>query len=411
MSELPNAPAEARIEIHRDGPPVPWLGQLVPIDVDVWRPQGGGPLEAFSLDDVVAAGMIAKWSAQTSPPEEKQLGELTYLVQHRTLLLFPESEGELALLPLVARWTDPSSKAAVAVHSQELKFTAAAPPTNSDTLPLVATSVVLEQTFDRELTGLRVGDGFTRTVTLRATDTDPVVFPELTLAEVAGMSAYATGAHAESSTERGEIRAAQTQRVTYVVERVGPHSLAGLSLRWLEPRSGRFQEARVPDVKLWAAPNLSLGFQCLGTARGAALATEVSTLALLALLTVAIVRRLRHGPGRRERALERRFRERRVFHELLASVRHRPALVVLQKLYAWLDVRSPGGLERTLAPLTGATPEAAVAIATLERGLFREGISRFPLPGFVHMLRRARRVMRRKRTRLPLKSLNPTVPE
>ena len=210
MTAPPSAAPGARIELVRQGPTKPWLGQLVPVDVSVWRPEGTTALEAFSFDDVVAAGMIAKWSEQAPPPDERAEGETKFLVQHRTLLVFPQSDGDLTVPPLVARWGEAATKHSVFVASKELHFEAAIPAGAGDTLPLVASSVALEQTFDRNLSSLRVGDGFTRTITLRATDSDPIVFPELILGGVSGMTAYSAGTLAESSTERGQIRASVT---------------------------------------------------------------------------------------------------------------------------------------------------------------------------------------------------------
>jgi len=397
-----------RIEVTRSGPAKPWLGQLVPINVDVWRPKGDAPLEPFSLDDVVAAGMIVKWSEQAPPPDEKQEGEARFLVQHRTLLVFPQSDGELTLPPIVARWTDPVTRAPVLAHSSELRFQAALPPAVGAELPLVASSVSLQQTFDRELSKLRVGDGFTRTLTLHATDTDPVVFPELSLGDTPGLTGYEAGPRASATSERGQFQADLTLRTTYVVDRVGPQRMPGVTLRWLEPRSGRYLDAAVPELTFWSGPNPSLGFQCLGTASRAALATEFGSLSMLGLLTCAIVRRLRRGPGRLERALKERTRERRAFREAEQAVRHGPALLGLQKIYTWLAVRFPTSLDRTLTPLKEATKQARDACAAFEKSVFRERNMATPEHAFGTMLLRTRKTMGRARRPAALERLNPT---
>jgi hypothetical protein len=394
---------------------VPWVGQLVPIEVALWRPQAAGPLEPFSLDDVVAPGMIAKWSEQSAPPDERREGDAEYLVQHRTLLLFPQAEGELVLPPLVARWHDGAAHADAFVASKELAFRAAIPEGAGEPLPLIAGSVRLEQAFDRELSQLRVGDGFTRSVTLHATDTDLIVFPEIVLGDASGLRAYPAAASAGTSTERGQIEAQLVLRSTYVVERVGRHTLPGVSLRWLEPRSGRYQEATVPALTLWTGPNAALGFQCLGTAPGAAVVTELGSLGLLLLFGVAFARRRRRGPGRRESALRARSRERRAFHRLLRSLRTSGPWRMLGELYAWLPLCAAAS-DRTLAPLARATREADQACSELERSLFRASTARevqVPqhLPerlrqNFARSLRRARRVLRRPRRSGGLASLN-----
>src|SRR5262249_30744863 len=162
------------------------------------------------------------------PPDERQQGDARFLVQHRTLLVFPQAEGTLSVPPVIARYTDPVSKAPIAVESAKLVFRAAIPPNSGDALPLVVTSATLQRVLDRDVGALRVGDGVTRALTLSATDTDAIVFPELSPPAVAGMTAYPGGAHASSTTERGQISAQQTFSVTYVVDRIGPHTMPGL---------------------------------------------------------------------------------------------------------------------------------------------------------------------------------------
>src|SRR5262249_38969372 len=156
-------------------------------------------------------------------------------------------------------------------------------------------------------------------------------------------------------------------------------------------------ETRVPDLTLWAAPNPSLGLQCLGTARGTAVATGVTSVSLFVLLILAIVRRLRGGPSRFERALARRSRERHAFREVVRAARHEKSLETLTKLYSWLTVRFPGELDRTLTPLRDATPEAGEACRGLERALFHEEQRDRPAGSLVSILRRARKAMGRAR--------------
>ncbi|HEY0468715.1 MAG TPA: hypothetical protein VGC79_31190 [Polyangiaceae bacterium] len=397
----------ARIELKNLGPAQPWVGQLLPIDVSVWRPAGDQPLEPFSLDDVIAPSAIVKWSAQDPPPDERREGDTRFLVQRRTLLVFPQADGEITLPPIVARYSDSSSKTLVAVKSSKFTFHAAVPTGAGDSMPLVAGSVKLEQSFDRDLNGLKVGDGFTRTLTLSATDTDAIVFPDLTLPAVSGLTAYPAGAHADSTTERGQIAATQTQSITYVVDRVGPHDLSGLSVHWLEPRSGRYYEATVEGQTLWTRPNWALGLSCFGTAKTAAILSAAGLLVSLTLLTVWVVRRLRRGPGAMERAFEQHLEEWRAFREVLSAARSAGTDRWLAAVYAWLVVRSRSSLDRTLRAFRAASPEARALTTTVEEALFRTDRSPFDMPNAATVCKRARGVMRRSRGRRGRSRLNP----
>ncbi|HYQ03324.1 MAG TPA: hypothetical protein VER96_31835 [Polyangiaceae bacterium] len=399
--------SKARIELHNSGPAQPWVGQLVPIDVSVWRPEGDKPLEPFNLDDVIAPAAIVKWSAQDPPPDERQEGETRFLVQRRTLLVFAQAEGEITLPPIIARYTDPSSKLPIAVKSAALKFHAAIPAGASDPLPLVAGSVKLEQSFDRDLAGLKVGDGFTRTLTLSATDTDTISFPELTLSAVPGLTAYPGGTHAESTTERGQIAARQTYLVTYVVDRVGPHDLPGMSVRWLEPRTGRYANAIIHEQTIWTRPNWSLGFSCFGTTEAAALITAIGVTVTVALLSTLMVKRIRRGPGKIESALAHHLEEWRAFREVLHAARNGRVSNLLRSLYAWLAVRSRTSLDRTLNAFRAASPEARTLTTNIEEVLFRNSPPQIDMHDAAKVCHQARGVMRRSSDRKGRSRLNP----
>jgi len=252
-----------------------------------------------------------------------------------------------------------------------------------------------------------VGDGFTRTVTLRASETDPVVFPELVLPEASGMTAYPSGLRATTNTERGTFGGEESLRVTYVIDRVGPHEMPAFSVVWLEPRAGRYFEARVPAVKVWAYPNPALGFQCLGTARAAGVVTELVSVGTLALFAWALIQRRRRGPGRVALAWRERSRERRAFHGAVVAIQREPPFVGLQKIYAWLAIRFPRLPDRTLAPLEATSDEARTVCTGVESAVFGNGKS-IPSPkAFVVMLRRARKAMGQARRPAVLESLNP----
>lgn len=400
-----------RIELKSLGPSKPWVGQLVPVDVSVWRPEGEKPLEPFSLDDVIAAAAIVKWSDQAPPPDERQEGDTKFLVQHRTLLVFAQGDGDITLPPIIARYTDPASKKPVAVKSEPWIFRAAIPAGAGDALPLIAGSLKLEQSFDRDLAGLKVGDGFTRTLTLTATDTDAIVFPELAPVPVPGTTAYPGGAHAESSTERGQIGAKQTYSVTYVVDRIGPHEMPGVSVRWLEPHSGRYSEATIDDQTFWTRPNWALGVACFGTAKAAALATTAALCLTVVLLSIAVVRRVRRGPGRIERALAARLEERRAFREVTRAADSNAAGTLLEALYRWLVIRSPQKRDRTLQAFRNASGDANALSYKLERAMFREGRAKIDTPNGSTICQHARGAMNRSRDAGEAPRLNPTESE
>jgi hypothetical protein len=389
-------PGGAHIELTRAGSSSPWVGQLVPIDVALWRPKHGeGELPPFSFDDPELPGTIALFRSDAPPPSEVTREGVLYLVQHRTLLVFPQEDGELVLPPLRARYDDPTTSVPVRVRSEPLHFSAAFPRglAQGDAL-LVARDVRVETTLDRSLTGLKVGDGFTRSVVLTAVDTDPVMLPQITFEPVEGLRIYPTESRVLGTGERGVIEASRSYAATYVVERAGHYELPELRLRWLDPTSGRYTSSHAASLQFWARPNFSLGLSAFGTTPWLGLSLMLAFALVLAGLGYVTWRRLQLGPFAWERRWAARQAEQRAFLAFERALGRASAVTLLGRAYAWLALRLPDQ-SRTLARLRPASPESAQALRSWEEQAFA-GRARVAQPGNVRrVFARARRALGR----------------
>lgn len=399
---------EPRVIVERAGPPKPWVGQLVRLDVQLWRPETGpDPLPPFSFDEIEMQGAITLFRPEAPPPEERQEGDVKFLVQHRTLLVFPQTDGQLTVPPIKARWNEGTE--ARSAQSEPLAFLASYVGPETDNL-LIAPNVHLEQNTNRALSGLRVGDGFTRTVKLSAMDSDPIVFPTLEFVSEGGLALYSNAPHAESSAERGQLTASQSYSVTYVVERVGHYELPGLSIRYLEPSSGRFLRTEVPALDFWVAPNPHLGLAMWGTAPGVAWLGFGLPLVLLVGLGGLLLRRKRNGPWAWEQRFHARRVEQRAFASLLKTTEAGTAVRILEATYAWLFLRLPENQERTLRPLRQTCVETAETLNQYEGEAFGGNPPQPASTKVKRLLRRARRLLAkppRKELSLNLESATP----
>lgn len=397
-------PGAAHVVLARSGAPVPWVGQMVRIDVALWRPHAAaGALPPFSFDELDVPGAIALFRAEAPPPSELEADGVQYLVQHRTLLVFPQEDGAIAVPPITVRFDDAESGAPTRVRSEPLRFEAALPHGLSDQgVLLVARGVELRSQTDHPLAGLAVGDGFTHTVTLRAQDTDPVMFPELGFAPVPGLRVYPLEARASASAERGAIRASRTFSATYVIERVGHFELPALSLRWLDPSTGHYATAQTEPLVFWARPNPKLGLSAFGSLPG----LELGLLLLLAALGYCALRRVRAGPFAWERRLAARWREQRAFLAFERALARDTPLAVLRSAYAWLALRLPGEA-RTLARLRASSPQSADALRTWEEQAFGGRAAGAPARGLRMLFARARRALGKRAAERPPSDINP----
>ncbi|HKP57338.1 MAG TPA: hypothetical protein VJV78_11490 [Polyangiales bacterium] len=364
-------PAGARLVLARSTSNAPWVGQMVPIDVALWRPWSGkGELPAFSLDEPEVPDAIALFRRDAPPPSQVTQDGVLYLVQHRTLLVFPQQDGEIVVPPLRARFDDPAPGRPVRVSSPPLQFTAAMPRNlEREGSLLVAHAVQVEEKLDRSLHGLKVGDGFTRSIVLTARYTDPIMLPELRFEPVEGLQVYPAEPRVLATGERGAIEASRSYSATYVVERVGHYELPELSLRWLDPASGRYTTARAESLSFWTRPNPSLGLDAFGSVPGLGASILLATLILLGALAYVIQRRLRGGPFAWEQRLRARNVERRAFFAFERALTHAPPFTRLSRAYAWLALRSPAA-PRTLERLRAASKESAQALSTWEAQAF-----------------------------------------
>ncbi len=396
VTSAPDAsPAPApEVVVVSQGPDHPWVGQAVRFDVQLVRPiEDVGAPPPFSFGEVTMPGAIARFQEQAPPPDERSSGDATLLVQHRTLLVFPQLDGELVLPPIIARWNE--GETVVTAASQPTPIHAAYAPGSSEAL-VIAPSVRIEQTLSRPLSGLRVGEGFSRKVELTVTDSDPIVLPTLEFAQVPGLSVHSAAPRDVASAERGQITASRTFEATYVVERVGHYDLDALTVRWLEPASGKYHTASAPELAFWALPNPQLGLHMWGTATTNQLAGFGLSLALLLGFVTVVIRRTRGGPFAFERWLGARYAERRAYRRFVASLAGSSPLESLRLVYAWLRARFPSSTDRTLAPLRSVDAFTTESLAVLEDRAFNPGQERTAPAASVAALARVRTRLTRR---------------
>lgn len=384
---------QAFIQLKRGGAQRPWVGQLVRFDIEVWRPTlEAAPLPPFEFDELEVPGAIAHFRSEAPPPDEIEKDGQQFLVQHRTLVVFPQTDGALSVPMLVARWSNSDHEHEI--QSEPVTFEAAIPPHFSEQL-VVSPELDLQQAIKGDLHGLRVGDGFTRTVMLRARDSDPLVLPTLAFDTVAGLSVYPAAPRDTSSAERGQLSATRTFQATYVVERVGHYELEAMSLRWLDPTSGQYHAAVAPHLEFWARPNPALGWSMWGTTGEAQLAGFGLSLTLVVAVVFVARKRLKNGPFGFEHAWHQARAERRAFRQLCGVARRGTAIDTVRSAYEWLRVRFPLRAERTLGPLRNATGPMAERWALIESSAFDQS-SMTPVTSSVtndtpHLLTVARR--------------------
>jgi hypothetical protein len=250
-SQLPLV--RARIE----GSSEVWVGQAIPLNVEVIVPSWFAGAPKFSELEVP--------NALTLNPEGAvnfvvQSGGKTFSAQGQRYLIFPQVRG---------KYTVPSAKVEVTYAMPDGKPSApailASPPIQFEArLPagaegakyyLTTSNFRINQSLDRKLEGLKVGDSFTRTVDMTAEDTVGISLPPLTFEARAGIRLYPGTPKVSEKAERGKIEATRTETATYVLEREGRYTLPEIAIVWWNPQTKRMNKARLPAIELQVQAN------------------------------------------------------------------------------------------------------------------------------------------------------------
>jgi hypothetical protein len=120
---------------------------------------------------------------------------------------------------------------------------------------LIATRELhVAQTWQPEPSKGRVGDGFTRTVTLTAPDVPGMVFPPLLPAKVDGLGVYPKPPVVQDHVERSDFTGKRIEEVTYICERSGQFTLPALIIPWCDLKNQTLMQVTLPAVTLEVEP-------------------------------------------------------------------------------------------------------------------------------------------------------------
>lgn len=250
--------ARARLE---PGPRVT-VGQPVTVVVEVLVPTWftGAP----RFPDLDVAGAIAVFEDRGTNFTER-IGNQTWAVQSRQYHVYPQRPGayEIAAIPIRVRYNAEGvgSRAEVTVSPDAVRFEASVPPEAAD-LPyfISTTGLRLEQSFDREPESLKVGDAFTRTITVTVNDALSMVLPPLPADPVPGLAVYSDPPRVrDEGGERGErIVGTRVERATIVAEQEGDYILPAIELAWWDIDAKRLRTATLAAVEFHVEPNPDL---------------------------------------------------------------------------------------------------------------------------------------------------------
>jgi hypothetical protein len=417
--------AEPRVQVDVRAKQPVLVGQHVDIAVRISAPNYF--LSAPVFPDLQIAGAVVTMPDESGLNSSEVVDGVTFAAIEKTYVFVAQQPGEFALPPLHIefRYADDSAKpVAGSVELPATKITVNLPAGATSLAEAApAARISVDQTLDRSVDGVNVGDALTRTVAIFAAHTPAMMIPPTHFDAPGGVRVYPADPVLKDETDAhaGFVGGHRTDRATYVFEKAGDYTLPAIEIGWVDPATQQRQTSTAPAISVHVAAN---------SAATAAIAPEVpeesaappprkfawrlwaSVIVLgVAVLAMLLLIARRIAPDVREVLAERRSErldsEAHAFARVEQACRNNNAMAAYEALLAWcLKCGWP-----SLASCVRTHPHPALAaqIERLEAALYStQPESPWNGAELLAALRDARNGTRPSRSRVPaLPPLNP----
>ena len=204
----------------------------IQISTDTWF-AGGSHISAFDVDDTIVLRRKKLANNYTDRIDGK-----TWSVQEWQLTLYPQTVGAITV-PKIAVTVNvadkPGSSIKGTLYTQPQHFTVVLSDERlaNTNHYIAAPKVTIEQKVTPENgSELNIGDAITRTLTINATDSSTMLFPDFPLSKSEMLYGYRGPVESEDSQNRGDFSASKVYQQTYIVQKSGEVNLPELSFYW-----------------------------------------------------------------------------------------------------------------------------------------------------------------------------------
>ena len=218
------------------------------IATDTWF-TGGTRIEVPEVP-----GLVILQNEQFAANASENRGGTTWVVQRWSLDVFPQRGGDFSIPGVTLRVKVNGGDAGNVegeLQGPPVSFTATVPESLAEVEHWVAAPTFsARQSFDRELTGLAVGDAIERQIVLEATDIMAMMLPAYTPGALEGLAAYPEPPQLDNSINRGEYRASRRMTISYVAQAPGDYLLPAVEFFWWDTRTEELQLVSLPETRL-----------------------------------------------------------------------------------------------------------------------------------------------------------------
>jgi len=353
-----------------------WPGQRLMLYVTLYTTSSFSGSTRFELPQV--PGMLIMENEDRPVLGSKQVDDVSYISKRHEIALFPLRSGSLSLPDFDVEFGFRGEDGNVVersfqVQGQEINVLVI-PGADPERPVITTTSFQFTDKWNPEQGETKVGDAFTRTVTMTADDLPGMAFPPLEIKKIAGLGIYTRQPRVEDQMQRGEFTGRRTESITYVCERKGTFIIPQTTVQWWNPKTAALQNVTLESMTFNVAANPLLekedplaasqmapvGFPWKWTAL-------ILVFIFLAVLLLFLQRRKKQGS-----ALHHADREKELFELFRRAAESQDAGATMGALLQWLDHSGLTGTTGTLARFTELAddPQLDKQIKLLEAVLY-----------------------------------------
>jgi hypothetical protein len=252
------ADAEPRVKVElspRDGA---WVGQRVTLAVTLHAPDLFAGVPSFDVPPIPGAVVVPPAGSPVIGSES--VGGDMFTTQRHEFAVYAQRPGVVRIPPFPIRFETNAGFGKPTVRRQvttaELSFTAKTPPGAEGLGTVIAArGLTVTDEWRPEPKAAKVGDAFTRTLTVAAADVPGMVFPPLRGDVVEGLAAYPKQPAVDDRTDRGMLTGRRVETVTYVCEKPGTVTVPDRTLTWFDLDAKELKTVKLQGRTFTVSPN------------------------------------------------------------------------------------------------------------------------------------------------------------
>lgn len=338
------SPAPALIKAELAENETLWVGERQLLYVTLYTTTSFSGSTRFELPTV--SGLLMMVSEDRPLLGTETVAGQSYMYKRHEILLFPRRSGDIAIPSIAVDFSTMGSDGKpIPQHfsTEAVQLSVEAAPGVDKQLPVVTTTdFSLKESWQPFPEYAKVGDAFTRTITMTGADLPGMFFPPLHPEKVDGLGIYPKQPQVVDRMERGSFSGKRIETVSYVCEREGEFRIPGKHVQWWNPATKTLKQLDLEPVVIRVAANPG---QEKNSVSGAAQVdnhffakpSRVITLLLtmVAVLALFVTLWRKYGAHSAEAVLEKEL-----FAAFRAASTSGDPGATLQALMRWLDTRT-----------------------------------------------------------------------